>query len=70
MNRYLPEFLVRNELDNGMLTLALERRLRCKELYYAVYPAKNSHKANVVDFVVWLKAKCAEQMECSDCLEP
>ena len=57
----LPEILIRNELDRGILVLAHESRLVCKERYYAVYPAKNSRNSNVVDFVTWLKIKCAEQ---------
>lgn len=56
----LPEFLIRNELDLGLLTLAHEKRLTCKERYYAVYPTKNSHNSNVLDFVAWLKAECAK----------
>jgi DNA-binding transcriptional LysR family regulator len=61
----LPEFLIKKELDRGMLTLAHEYRLVCKERYYAVYPAKNSHNSNVVEFVNWLKEKCEEQAELS-----
>jgi LysR family transcriptional regulator, glycine cleavage system transcriptional activator len=61
----LPEFLIQNELERGMLRLAHEHRLVCKERYYAVYPAKNSHNSNVVDFVNWLKIKCEEQTQLS-----
>ncbi|WP_120633508.1 LysR family transcriptional regulator [Ruegeria sp. EL01] len=65
----LPEFLIQNELERGMLKLAHENRLVCKERYYAVYPAKNSHNSNVVDFVNWLKVKCAEQTQHSQSRE-
>lgn len=56
----LPEFLIQSELEAGELKLAHAGRLTCEESYYAVYPKKNAENRNVLDFVQWLKKKCAE----------
>ena len=56
----LPEFLIQTELESGALKLAHSGRLTCEESYYAVYPSKNAENQNVLDFVRWLKRKCAD----------
>ncbi len=67
----LPELLIRNELQRGLLVRAHQSVLTCEEKYFAVYPEKFADNINILDFVAWLKAECAgEQIASADSVMP
>jgi len=51
----LPEFLVRRELQSGLLLRAVDLPMRCHEAYYFVFPRKFAENPNVACFGAWLK---------------
>jgi len=51
----LPEFLVRRELQSGLLVHVVDLPMPCREAYYYVYPKKFSENPNVACFGAWLK---------------
>lgn len=54
----LPEFLIREELDAGLLVMPVARRMRCSEAYYVVYQTKYEGHVNVTAFADWLVGEC------------
>lgn len=57
----LPEFLIRNELNRGLLVRAHPSAFVCGDKYFAVYPEKYADNINILDFVGWLKAESTRQ---------
>lgn len=53
----LPEFLVRRELQSGLLVRAVDLPMRCREAYYYVFPRKFAENPNVACFGAWLKGE-------------
>jgi LysR family transcriptional regulator, glycine cleavage system transcriptional activator len=51
----LPEFLVRRELQSGLLVQVMDLPMQCSEAYYYVYPKKFAENPNVACFGAWLK---------------
>lgn len=51
----LPEFLVRRELQSGLLARAVDLPMQSREAYYYVYPRKYADNPNVACFGAWLK---------------
>lgn len=57
----LPDFLVRREIESGLLTAPFDLPMRCEEGYYFVYPEKYRTNPNVLCFGDWLAAECASE---------
>lgn len=57
----LPEFLIRNELNRGLLVRAHPSAFVCGDKYFAVYPEKYADNINILDFVGWLKTESVRQ---------
>ncbi|MFN4100948.1 MAG: LysR substrate-binding domain-containing protein, partial [Pararhodobacter sp.] len=51
----LPEFLVRRELQSGLLVRVADLPMSCQEAYYYVFPRKFAANPNVTCFGAWLK---------------
>ncbi len=62
----LPEFLIRNELQRGLLVRAHPSAFVCSEKYFAVYPEKFADNINILDFVGWLKSQCLQETSVTD----
>ena len=52
----LPEFLIKKELENGELKIALKPEFRSGYNYYLIHPKQKSHLQKITDFKIWLKA--------------
>ena len=50
----LPEFLVRREIEQGVLAKFINAPMMCEEAYYFVVPAKHRENLNVECFKNWL----------------
>lgn len=57
----LPDFLVRREIESGLLAVAFERPMLCQEAYYFVYPERYQNNPNVLRFGDWIAAECARK---------
>jgi DNA-binding transcriptional LysR family regulator len=55
----LPEFLVRREIEQGLLAKAVNLPMKCEEAYYFVVPEKHRDNPNVVCFGKWLGQEIA-----------
>lgn len=62
----LPEFLVREEIQSGMLTVPYAHRMLCEDSYFVVHPKRFDDNVNVRAFVDWLCAE-ADIYTRSDC---
>lgn len=54
----LPEFLISKEIDAGMLSVVVDKPMRCNEAYYVVYPSKSETNPNVTSFADWIVKEC------------
>lgn len=50
----VPTFYIQRELDNELLHMPFGSPIRSDDSYYAVYPERKSHNANIVLFRDWL----------------
>ena len=53
----IPEMLVKQELEMGLLKRASSITMRCSEAYYYVFPREMENNKNVIRFGEWLSSK-------------
>ena len=53
----LPDFLVREEIQSGLLIAPHPHAMRCVEAYYVAHPTRLEGNINVAAFVQWLIAE-------------
>lgn len=54
----LPKFLIRREIENGLLAMVFDEPMRCEEAYHFVYPKRYERNPNVLCFADWLTEQC------------
>lgn len=51
----IPQFLIKSELDSGLLVPAIKKGIRSQSSYYLIYPNQRAKYAPLVAFREWLK---------------
>ncbi|QCL96827.1 LysR substrate-binding domain-containing protein [Agrobacterium tumefaciens] len=50
----IPTFYIERELENGLLHMPFGDPIQSEDCYFAVYPERKSHNANIILFRDWL----------------
>lgn len=58
----LPDFLVRREIESGLLMLAFDQPMRCEEAYFIAYPNRYRENPNVLAFAEWIAEECSSYL--------